>query len=398
MSLTDLTCRKAKPKTKPYKIYDSGGLYLNVLTSGNCVWRYRYRFLSKEKVLTIGSYPSTSLIEAREARDVAKHSVAKGIDPVEEKQRKDRLLQFNASQTYEAVAREWHRHFFDTWTPHHAANIERRLEKYIYPHLGNLPIGEVTPQDVLACVRKIEARGKYYQAKRILQLIGQVVRYGVVTGRANRDFTPDLKDALKRHRSGHFAAIDVDSLPQFLAVLNKNDARLFKQTTLGIKLLMLTFVRTKELINAKWDEFDFEKCLWSIPTERMKMRRPHIVPLSNQTLDILLELRKLYGHKKSGYILPSVVHRDKPISNNTILKGLERLGYKNKMTGHGFRALAMSAIKEHLHYRHEVVDRQLAHAHRNKVDAAYDRAQFLEERAKMMQDWADYIDKISSGN
>jgi len=230
-------------------------------------------------------------------------------------------------------------------------------------------------------------------ARRVLQIMGQVMRYAVITERAERDITVDLKGALKRYKKGHYAAISSDQLPDLIKAINQNDARLFKQTILAIKLLMLTFVRTGELINATWDEFDLKNAVWTIPAERMKMRVAHVVPLSKQVMAILNELRSLYG--TTGYILPSVVRSNKPISNVTVLKALERLGYKGQMTGHGFRALAMSTIKEHLGYRHEVVDRQLAHQPRNKIDAAYDRAQFLPDRKKMMQEWSDYIDKMA---
>jgi len=242
-------------------------------------------------------------------------------------------------------------------------------------------------------MRKIEERKAYHMTRRVLQIIGQIMRYAVVTGRADRDFTPDLKGALKKYKKGHYAAIDADELPNLLQAIYKNEPRLYKQTILAIKLILLTFVRTSELINATWDEFDFENKIWRIPAQRMKMRLPHIVPLSKQVNDILEELGNAYGRK--GYILPSIVNWKKPISNNTILSGLGRLGYKGIMTGHGFRALAMSTIKEKLGYRHEVVDRQLAHLPKSLIDQAYDRAMFLPDRTKMMQEWADYIDSIS---
>lgn len=254
-------------------------------------------------------------------------------------------------------------------------------------------MSELTVQQILACLQIVEDRGKNDLAKRVLQMIGQVMRYAVITGRAERDLTPDLKGALKKYKKGHYAAIDADQLPDLLRAIEKNDARLFQQTVQALKLILLTFVRTSELINATWDEFDLEKAIWNILAERMKMRLPHIVPLSRQVITILNELKEAYGGE--GYILPSVIRSDRPISNNTILKALGRLGYAKTMTGHGFRALAMSTIKERLHYRHEVVDRQLAHLPRNRIDQAYDRAMFIPDRITMMQDWADYLDLLA---
>jgi integrase len=240
----------------------------------------------------------------------------------------------------------------------------------------------------------VEDRNRYDLAHRVLQMMGQIMRYAVITERADRDITADMKGALKKYVKGHFASIEIDELPQLLKAIDINDARLFKQTILALKLILLTFVRTRELIEATWDEIDLDNKVWSIPAERMKMRRAHIVPLSNQAVSIFQELSELFG--RQGYILPSAFRKNKPISNNTILKALDRLKYGKLMTGHGFRALAMSAIKEKLGYRHEVVDRQLAHQPKSKVDKAYDRAQFLVERTKMMQEWADYIDTIST--
>jgi integrase len=248
---------------------------------------------------------------------------------------------------------------------------------------------------MLHTLQKIEKRGAHEMSRRAMQYCSQIFRYAIVTGRAERNPTADLKGALKPVKHGHFAALDVKDLPEFLQAIESHEVRLFIQTRLAIRLMMLTFVRTGELIKAKWDEFDLDTGEWNIPAERMKMRRPHIVPLSKQAIVVLRELQKLSGNR--DYVFASAAKPRQHMSNNTILKALERIGYKGRMTGHGFRALAMSTIKENLGYRHEVVDRQLAHAHANKVDAAYDRAKFLPERRKMMQEWADYLDDVASG-
>ncbi|MCF8324401.1 MAG: integrase arm-type DNA-binding domain-containing protein [Leadbetterella sp.] len=394
MSLSDLDCRLAKPKEKSFRLYDSGGLYLDIKVTGKKIWRLKYKFFDKEKLLTIGQYPQITLAVARERRDQAKEKLILGIDPSQEKQDQKVQARYKQTQTFELVATEWHKLNYKTWSSNYANDILRRLTRNVFTEIGNLPISKITIQDLLACLRKVEEREAHDMARRVLQMMGQVMRYAVITGRAERDITVDLKGALVKYKKGHYAAIESDELPNLLKTINKNDARLFKQTILAIKLILLTFVRTSELINATWSEFDLEKAEWHIPAERMKMRTPHFVPLSRQVVKILLELKQAFG--KSNYILPSVIRNDKPISNGTILVGLKRLGYHKVMTGHGFRALAMSTIKEKLNYRHEIVDRQLAHLPRNKIDQAYDRAKFIPDRIKMMQDWADYIDLLAN--
>jgi integrase len=390
--LCDFDCRNAKPREKAYRLHDSGGLYLDVKTTGKKIWRLKYKIYDKEKLLTIGNYPKITLIIAREKRDQAKERITTGIDPAQEKQELKKQARFEYAQTFELVATEWYQRNFDTWTPNHAKHILSRLKQNVFNEIGNYPIAQIKVKDLLACLQKVEDRQAHDMARRILQMMGQIMRYAVITGRAERDITIDLKGALKKYKKGHYASIESDNLPHLLKAINRNDARLFKQTIVAIKLILLTFVRTSELINATWKEFDLEKAEWHIPAERMKMKLPHFVPLSKQVIELLEELKQLFV--KSEYILPSVVRHDKPISNNTILSGLARLGYGKIMTGHGFRALAMSTIKEKLNYRHEVIDRQLAHQPKNKVDQAYDRAKFIAERTKMMQEWADYIDSL----
>lgn len=395
MPLTDLDCRHAKPKDKAYRMFDGGGLYLDVMATGKRIWRIRFKFLGKEKLLTLGTYPRVSLLAARTQLEKTKQTLEAGIDPAQEKRKEKQLARFKQAQTFELVALEWHQYNYDTWSPKHAAHIKNRMKQNLFPAIGSQPISTITIQHLLACLRKIEDRGRYYMARRILQIMGQIMRYAVITGRVERDLTVDLKGALKRYKKGHYAAITSDELPKLIKAIETNDARLYKQTVLALKLIMLTFVRTSELINATWEEFNLDKAIWLIPAERMKMRVAHQVPLSKQVIEILNELKDLYG--ADGYILPSSVRNNKPISNNTILKALGRMGYEKTMTGHGFRALAMSTIKEILGYRHEAVDRQLAHLPRNAIDQAYDRAQFLPDRIKMMQEWADYIDKLKRG-
>jgi integrase len=396
MPLTDKACKNALPGAKPYKKADSHGLFLRVMPNGARYWRLKYRFMGKEKMLALGVYPETTLAEAREKRDAARKLLADNKDPSLVKQQAKHLAAISAETTFEAVAREWHETQKEKWSTNYAKDLLHRLDKDIFPALGTAAISTITTPQLLSVMRGIEKRGAREIAHRAVQVCGQIFRYAITTGKAERNPAADLRGALQPVRHTHFAALDSKEIPAFLHALERNDARLYQHTRHAVKLLMLTFVRTSELINAKWDEFDFEAKQWNIPAERMKMRAPHIVPLSRQVIELLEEQKKLTG--KWEWIFPNQVRPHKPMSNCTILKALERLGYKDRMTGHGFRALAMSTIKENLGYRHEVVDRQLAHAARNKVDAAYDRAQFLPERKKMMQQWADYLDAAASEN
>lgn len=392
MPLTDIQCKNLKPESKPKKVTDSKGLFMLVLPNGAKYWRFKYQWLGKEKNLAFGVYPETSLSDARKKRDEARKLVRQGTDPdmVKKQEKRDAVL--NAATTFEGVAREWHDAQQGKWTPKHARNVMHKLETDIFPHIGNRPVADIDAPEVLLTLRKIEDRGALDMAARARGLCEQIFRYSIATGKRTDNPTCHLKGALKTRKTEHFAAIEARELPAFLSALNRNDARLFPSTRHALTMLMLTFVRTSELINATWDEFDLENSLWEIPAERMKMRRPHIVPLSRQVLDILHEQKKACMHLRTPYVFPGPYKPGKPMSNNTILKALSNLGYKGVMTGHGFRALARTTIREKLCYDADVIERQLAHAHRNKVVAAYDRAQFIDERVKMMQDWADYID------
>ena len=398
MKLNDKLCRNAKPKQKPYKMADGGGLYLSVQLDGAKYWRLKYYYLKSEKLLALGVYPLVSLAEARESRDRAKKLLATGKDPSTVKKDDKKQALRTARNTFRAVAMEWHENQKDKWTPRHADNLIRRMELDIFPHIGSRPISEIDPPELLDNVlRKIEKRGALDVATRAKQICGQIFRYGVATGKCKRDPSADLRGALKIGKTKHFPALEIKEMPEFLSALEKNDARLFARTRRAIRLLMLTFTRTTELIHAKWDEFDLENGQWEIPAERMKMGNSHIVPLSKQAVAILKEQQEETGHYNVPWVFPSQTVPKNPMSNNTVLFAIGRMGYKGRMTGHGFRALAMSTIKEKLGYRHEVVDRQLAHAPRSKVDRAYDRAKFLDERKVMMQKWADYLDSVANG-
>lgn len=397
MPLTDTQIRNTKPKAAVFKLFDERGLYLQVNPSGGKLWRFKFKYANKEGLLALGSYPDVSLAQAREKRDVARSTLANGGNPAAVKQQAKQEKNEKAQNTFEKLFTEWHKNNEKRWTELYAANITHRMKQDIFPDLGHLPVTEITPQQILKTVRKIEGRGAHEVARRTLQVCGQVFRYGVITGRAERNPAADVVGALQPYEKTHYAALDAKDIPAFVKTLEKNEARLYPLTRLAVKLLMLTFVRTGELIAARWDEIDLKNAQWCIPAERMKMRKPHIVPLSRQAVEALQQVQEVT--KSKGYVFPSQIRSTKHMSNGTVLMALKRLGYHGKMTGHGFRALAMSTIKEKLGYRHEVVDRQLAHAPKDKVDRAYDRAQFLDERKKMMQQWADYLDGcLNTGN
>ncbi len=396
MKLTNTTCLNAKPKVKPYKLADGGGLYLLVNPNGAKYWRLKYRYLGKEKVLALGIYPLVTLADAREGRATAKKQLMVHVSPSAAKKGEKRQAILKGEQTFKAVAREWHSKKLDSWKPTHGANILHRLELDAFPDIGSRPIAEISASELLHTIKAIENRGANEIARKTLRICGQVFKYAIITDRRPDSSNPAaaLVGALKSYKRGHYAALDAKDLPTFLKKLDKNEARLYPQTMRATRLLMLTFVRTSELIQATWDEFDFDAKEWIIPAERMKMGKEHLVPLSKQVIALLKEQKELTGGWK--WVFPNITHPKKHMSNNTVLSALKRMGYKGEMTGHGFRALAMSTIKERLNYRHEVIDRQLAHAHRNAVDAAYDRAQFLPDRRKMMQQWADYLDAAAS--
>ncbi len=398
MPLTDIKCKNTKSSEKPQKLSDSHGLYLEVMPSGSKYWRLKYRHLGKEKRLALGVYPEVSLGEAREKREQARKLLTSGIDPSVAKKEHKRQALINAENTFEIVAREWHQNQLNAWSEPHGRGVMRKLETDIFPYIGKRPLAEIDAPELLDVLRKIEKREALDMARRARQICGKVFRYGVATGRCQRDLTTDLKDALKVVKTTHFAALNIKEMPEFLQKLERNENRLYSRTRRAIKLLMLTFVRTSELINATWNEFDFEAKLWRIPAERMKMRNAHIVPLSRQVIEMLKEQKAETGHLNTDWVFPSHVRPKDPMSNGTILVALKRMGYSGRMTGHGFRALARTTLRETLNYDADVIERQLAHGHRDKVAAAYDRAQHLDKRKKMIQHWADYLAAVASDN
>jgi integrase len=375
------------------KLHDGDGLYLWVYLDGRKYWRMRYWQVDKEKSLSLGVYPKVPLSDARKKRDELRKQLEADLDPSAERKATNQRKKLANVNSFEAVALEWYDKQVHTWVAHHASDVKRRLESNIFPTLGKRPIDQINALELLETIRKIETRGSYDLAHRVLQVCGQVFRYGIATGRCTRNLSTDLRGALTPHVKKHQSAVRPEELPVLLRAIAKYDEIGDKQTRLALQLLAQTFVRTNELIGAEWAEFDLENALWIIPAGRMKMKTEHIVPLARQSLAILAELKEISG--SSRFVFPGR-NRDKPISNNTMLFALYRMGYKGKMTGHGFRAVASTILNE-TGFKPDVIERQLAHCERNEVRGAYNRAEYLPERKLMMQHWADYLDGIVKG-
>ena len=389
MPLTDKAVR-TKPKDKPFKLTDGGGLYVLINPNGGRYWRLKYRFADKEKVLALGVYPDVSLADARERRAEARKALAAGNDPSEIKKEAKRLTILNTENSFEVVACEWHEKRCHMWTPKYAAKLLRRMEVDIFPKLGSRPIADIKAPELLSVIREIEKRGAMYTAHRAIESCSQVFAYAIVTGRAERNPATDLRGAITPTKTKHFSHLKAEELPEFLQKLHVYNGHV--QTKLALKMLTLTFVRTVELRGMKWSEVDFDKAEWRIPAERMKMREQHIVPLSKQVVAILRELQPITGHWQ--HVFPNQQKPMGRMSENTMLYALYRMGYHSRATGHGFRHTGSTILNEH-GFKGDVVERQLAHAERKKVRGTYNHAEYLPERRKMMQWWADYLDKAA---
>jgi integrase len=389
MKLTDTKIRQSKPKDKPFKLADGGGLYLQVQPKGGKYWRLAYRYAEKQKTLALGVYPHLSLANSRIKRDEAKGYLANGIDPSNMMSQKVRKLAEveSTENSFEAIAREWHEQQKGGWSVDHAKRVLVSLEKEVFPDIGNLPILNITAPQVLAILRKIEKRDALDVAKRMLQRCRAVFKYAIQTGRALNNPVTDLEGALSSRKVEHRLALTQAQLPEFFKKLKNFDGS--KLTQLALKLIILTFVRTNELRGAKWAEFDLDNAEWRIPAERMKMRKEHIVPLSDQAIEVLKEIKAITG--KRDLVFPSRTTWKKTMSENTMLFALYRMGYHGVATVHGFRATASTILNEN-NFKPDVIERQLAHVERNKVRAAYHRAEYLDDRKQMMQWWADFID------
>ena len=407
MALTDVKVRNAKPTEKQMKLFDFDGLFLLVLPpgkktpNGSKCWRFKYRFGGKEKLLALGTYPEVSLTDARGKRDAARKLLANGIDPGEAR-KAQKASRDQSGSSFESVAREWHTKFTPTWADSHSYWILRRLEQYVFHDIGARPIAELKAPDVLKVLRRIEAVA-LETAHRVKFVCGQIFRYAVATGRAERDPTADLKGALPPRRQKHHAAItDPKEVAGLLRAIDGYGGTFVVKCAL--QLAPLVFLRPGELRQAEWSEFDLDAAEWNISIERMKLRKQikeerkgekHLVPLSRQSVVILTELKALTGN--SRYVFPSARSFSRPMSNEAINAALERMGFQGEMTAHGFRATARTILDEVLDFPADIIEHQLVHAVKDPLGRAYNRTTKLPQRRQMMQIWADYLDGLKSG-
>lgn len=396
MPLTKIECDRATcpPDRKSLKLADGFGLYLEVTAAGGKYWRWKYRNAGVEKRLALGVYPAVSLAAAREARDQARKALASGIDPSADKKAAKATRALTDGNTFEKVARAWHEHWKANKSPRHAQYVLTRLEADVFPVLGSLPVSSITAPQFLGMAKRIEKRGAMDIAKRAFQTCGQIMRYAVAHGLHDRNPCADVRpsDALKPAIKGHYARLDDKELPLLLRKIEGYQGA--PLTRLAMKLMALTFVRTGELIGARWDEFDLKAKEWRIPAERMKMRTPHIVPLAPQAVEIIEVLQTISSHRE--HVFPGERNPRHHMSNGAILGALKRMGYAGQMTGHGFRGIASTILHEQ-GYPHHCIELQLAHQERNQVSAAYNFATYLKERRSMMNDWANHLDNLRRG-
>jgi integrase len=385
---------KAKSQGKQVTLFDGGGLFLLVTPSGGKLWRFKYRFDGKEKLLALGPYPEISLAEARTKREEARTQIAHGIDPasVRKAQKEADTVE---TETFEVIAREWYLKFSPAWAPSHAETNMARIKRDLFPWIGSRPIKEIKAPELLTCLRRVESRGALEVARRLRALCGQIFRYGTATGRCERDCAADLKGALPQSAEKHHAAItDPKEVAPLLRAIDGYQGGFVVKCAL--RLAPMFFVRPGELRNAEWAEIDLDEGAWNIPAHKMKMKQPHIVPLCAQAVQILTEQNQLNGASK--YVFPSLRSFARPMSNNTVNAALRRMGFdKETMTGHGFRAMARTILDEVLQVRPDYIEHQLAHAVRDPNGRAYNRTSHLAGRREMMQTWADYLDGLKQG-
>lgn len=392
MTLTVNTIRSAQPREKGYKLGDGKGLFLFIHPSGSKYWRLKYRFGGKEKSLSMGVFPEVSLKEARIRRDKARLLIAEGIDPSAKKQQ-EKLLRYEASDdSFQALAIDWYQRKQSAWSDSHKARVNRLLHKDLFPWIGERPANEINPPELLRTLRRIEERGAINSAKRAKQLAGQIFRYGIATGKCRQDPSQGLSDALESEVKTHFASItDPQEVGELLRMLD--GYRGSNVVRAALRLAPLTFVRPGELRMARWSEIDLESAIWEIPADRMKMKQPHIVPLSRQAVEALIDIQPLTG--RFEFVFTSGRTGRRAMSENAVLAAMRRLGIpKEKMSGHGFRAMARTLLDEVLEYRTDWIEAQLAHAVRDPNGRAYNRTAYLKQRAEMMQRWADYLDEL----
>ena len=394
MPLTDAKVRNTKPTNKPQKLADGQGLYLEVRPSGSKLWRYRYRIAGKENVFAIGEYPTISLAGARTEHDKARALVKQGLHPSHHRQA-ERLVNRTANaSTFESLAREWIDKKSPGWTPYYQRQVERFMAADVFPYIGKLPIRNVAAAHLLEIIRRVEERGAETVALLIRQWSSAIFRYAVATLRADHDPAAALKGAIHRPKVEHRKPLTREQIVQFIKALDEYGG--YRTTVIALRLMLLTFVRTVELRKAEWHEFDLERAEWRIPAEKMKMRQPHIVPLSRQAVELLRDLHTFTGGRP--LLFPNLRNPDTCMTATTLNRALEQMGFSGKgsigFSAHGFRATASTMLNE-MGYRSDLIERQLAHTERNKVRASYNQAQYLDERKAMMQEWADLIDGLA---
>ncbi|MEH6552425.1 MAG: integrase arm-type DNA-binding domain-containing protein [Pseudomonadales bacterium] len=392
MKLTATAVKQATPKEKDYKLSDGGGMFLLIKKNGGKYWRLKYRLAGKEKLLALGVFPEISLKEARDLRDVARKQITNNIDPVEFKRTEKASLHDAGANSFESIATEWFKRKMNDKSQSHQNRTWRAMEKDLFSSLGKRPISTITPPQLLAALRKIENRGAIETAHRAKQIAGQILRYAVATGRAERDPSNDLKGALQSPKKTHLAAItDPKEAGKLLLAIDGYQGT--ASVMAALKLSPIVFCRPGELRHMEWTEINWDECRWEIPAEKMKMKEPHIVPLSTQAIETIKELQRLTGRSK--FVFPSARGASRPLSENGVRTALRSLGYDNKtMTPHGFRAMARTILDEVLGFRVEWIEHQLAHSVKDENGRAYNRTTHLKQRTDMMQKWADYLDGI----
>ena len=393
--LNDVQVRKAAPSAKPVRMFDGGGLYLEVRPAGGKWWRFKYRFGGKEKLLALGTYPDVSLKQARDRRDTARKHLSEGGDPSQARKAEKAATQVRAEHTLELVARDWLAHRAPAWTDKTQLTISRSLENDVFPELGSRPIAEITPTEIRKAVQRIEARGAGETASRVFQRLQSVFRFAVAHELVLTDPTYPMKpsEILKPRKVTHRAAITEREAPEFLRKLDSYEGD--PATRCALQLLMLTAVRPGEIRSAAWLEFDLEAGVWTIPAERMKMGAEHLVPLSRQACAIVKRLQAKRDASEP-LVFPSPFYPGKPLSDGTLNSALARMGYKGHATAHGFRSLFSTCANE-AGWNRDVIEKQLSHEERNAVRKAYNRAEYLEERNKLMQWWANRVDQLRKG-
>lgn len=391
MKLTDSVIRAAKPKSTPYTLSDGRGLVLYVQPTGSRWWRFRYRYNDKQQMLSFGVYPDVSLSEARDRVTEARKLLVQSVNPSAHRQEKKRQQAIAASNSFQSVGQQWFDHWRNAKVESHVTQIQAMLERYIYPAIGSVPVTELTPQKLIATLKKIEANDAPSIARRAHGTCGQILRYAVANGMAERnpvaDFLPG--DVLKPRIKKHFARLSESELPELLQKIDDYNGQ--PLTKLALQLMALTFVRTSELIGARWGEIELDKKQWRIPAERMKMKTQHIVPLSDQAIVILEKIHAFTGG--DVYVFPSQRGDGRTMSPSTLLSAIRRMGFNGRHTVHGFRGIASTILHER-GYSHEHIELQLAHSPRDAVSAAYNHSLYLEQRTKLMSDWAEYLDSL----